>query len=370
MRVENPTSNFDGGRGEELVGDDLTSRYFADGTDVTMTSGIEVAVDSVVTDVTVGTDVVAVSDVGYRRIDGLDPSRFIDDIYPMLPPGYADASLSSPSSSSSGSRGSSVEGDDEDLLVEVEQMKKAKRKRKVKVRHVPLASTLSDEKSLQRVWKKCGVSEEIGSRGSSVEGDDEDLLVEVEHTKKAKRKRNVKVRHVPLGSTLSDEKYLQGLQKKCGISEEIVLVVVEDTRVLEAVDMAREDMIRDIEGRVSRVAELLAKLGGKAKEDMLDLGEIDANLKFIKVLQGKKVPKPVDEVKRLRGQQGEIYEGWDVFREFIADVKEVIRIFDAANDIYVAQAEQVSKVAGPSATETIDIEGVVLEERVGNEDAE
>ncbi|KFK26020.1 hypothetical protein AALP_AA8G193100 [Arabis alpina] len=80
---------------------------------------------------------------------------------------------------------------------------------------------------------------------------------------------------------------------------------------------------------ISRVAELLAKLGGKAKEDMLDLVEIDANLKFIKVLEGKKVPKLEDEVNRLRGQQDEIYEGHNVFREHP----------DAANDIYVAQAE-------------------------------
>ncbi|KFK36288.1 hypothetical protein AALP_AA4G103000 [Arabis alpina] len=147
-----------------------------------------------------------------------------------------------------------------------------------------------------------------GSRASSVESDDEDMLDEVQQRKKAAPKQR---------------------RRRPTI-----------TRVLEAVDMAREHMICGFVKRVSRVAELLAKLGEKAKEDMLDLSEIDASLKFIKVLQGKKVSKLEDEVKRLRGQQDEIYE------------------------------EQVSEVAGPSAIETIDVEGIVPEERVGNEDAE
>ncbi|KFK39970.1 hypothetical protein AALP_AA3G312900 [Arabis alpina] len=86
-----------------------------------------------------------------------------------------------------------------------------------------------------------------------------------------------------------------------------------------------------------------------------------------------------DEVKRLRGQQDEIYEGRDAFKELLVDVKEVIEIPNAASDIYVAHAEQVSEVAGPSATETTppesldeadnDVEGVVPEEGASDEDA-
>ncbi|KFK23316.1 hypothetical protein AALP_AAs74635U000300 [Arabis alpina] len=51
------------------------------------------------------------------------------------------------------------------------------------------------------------------------------MLDEVEQMKKAKKKRKVKVCPDPLGSTLSDETSLQRLRKKCRISEEIVLVV-------------------------------------------------------------------------------------------------------------------------------------------------
>ncbi|KFK29587.1 hypothetical protein AALP_AA7G153800 [Arabis alpina] len=61
----------------------------------------------------------------------------------------------------------------------------------------------------------------------------------------------------------------------------------------------------------------------------------------------------------------------EMARSFLGRVtEEVIGIPDAANDISVAQTEQVSEVAGPSAIETIDVEGVVPEERAGNEDAE
>ncbi|KFK43962.1 hypothetical protein AALP_AA1G196900 [Arabis alpina] len=41
-----------------------------------------------------------------------------------------------------------------------------------------------------------------------------------------------------------------------------------------------------IDGARGEVAGLLAEMGGKAKTDMLDLAEIDTNLKLIKLLQG------------------------------------------------------------------------------------
>ncbi|KFK26567.1 hypothetical protein AALP_AA8G265600 [Arabis alpina] len=64
------------------------------------------------------------------------------------------------------------------------------------------------------------------NEASSVEIDDEDTLDEVQKTKKAALKQRVKIRPNPPGSTLSKETSLQRLREKCGISEEIVLVVL------------------------------------------------------------------------------------------------------------------------------------------------
>ncbi|KFK21988.1 hypothetical protein AALP_AAs62559U000100 [Arabis alpina] len=68
----------------------------------------------------------------------------------------------------------------------------------------------------------------------------------------------------------------------------------------------------------------------------------------------------------------------DVFKGLLANMKEALGIPDVLGDIYVALAEQVSKVAGPSATEItppesfdgadIDVEGVAPKEGVGDED--
>ncbi|KFK22607.1 hypothetical protein AALP_AAs50814U000200 [Arabis alpina] len=90
-------------------------------------------------------------------IDGMIP---LNDEDPELPPGRADASYSS---SSFDSRASSAESDDEDTLDEVQQtkkIKKAKKKAKVKIRPNPPGSSLSDAKSLQRLRRKYGISEE------------------------------------------------------------------------------------------------------------------------------------------------------------------------------------------------------------------
>ncbi|KFK32076.1 hypothetical protein AALP_AA6G196400 [Arabis alpina] len=153
---------------------------------------------------------------------------------------------------------------------------------------------------------------------------------------------------------------------------------VVELRESQGTNASLEEMTRDFEERLSRVAVLLAQLGGKAKEDMMDLAEVDANLEFIKLLQGKKVPKLEDEVKRLKGQQDGIYDAWDVFKELLADVKEVLGILDVAGATSIVQDEQVSEVAGPTAAEIsppefltgvqVGIEGVDPEERA-DEDA-
>ncbi|KFK26030.1 hypothetical protein AALP_AA8G194500 [Arabis alpina] len=85
----------------------------------------------------------------------------LNDEDPDLPSGHA---FVSSSSSSSGSRASNDESDDENTFVEVEQPKKAKKAKKkagAKVHLDPPGSSLSNEKSLRLLRKKCGISEEI-----------------------------------------------------------------------------------------------------------------------------------------------------------------------------------------------------------------
>ncbi|KFK26583.1 hypothetical protein AALP_AA8G267300 [Arabis alpina] len=83
---------------------------------------------------------------------------FLDDECPNLPPNRADASSSS---SPSDSRAFSIEGDDEDVVDEVEETKKVASTQKVKVRPDPSGSTLSKKESLQRLQEKCRISEDI-----------------------------------------------------------------------------------------------------------------------------------------------------------------------------------------------------------------
>ncbi|KFK29364.1 hypothetical protein AALP_AA7G124500 [Arabis alpina] len=105
---------------------------------------------------------------------------------------------------------------------------------------------------------------------------------------------------------------------------------------------------------------------------------VEANLEFIKILQGNKVPKLEDETKCLFEQQDGIYDAPDGFIDLLTEVEEVLEIRDFAGDTTVAEAEQVSEVAGPVAAETtppeslagvdIDVERVVLEESMDDED--
>ncbi|KFK22232.1 hypothetical protein AALP_AAs42893U000200 [Arabis alpina] len=97
--------------------------------------------------------------VGVRGEDalGIGGTIPLNDKDPELPPGRADASYSS---SSFDSQVSSDKSDDEGMFIEVEQTRKAK-KAKVKARPDPSGSFLSNVKSLKRLRKKCGISEEI-----------------------------------------------------------------------------------------------------------------------------------------------------------------------------------------------------------------
>ncbi|KFK45064.1 hypothetical protein AALP_AA1G338900 [Arabis alpina] len=84
----------------------------------------------------------------------LDDSLFVDDESPNLPPGDAFASSSSCSSDSKASS-------DEDVSLEVGRTRKVKLKTKAKVCPDPPGSSLSDPKSLRRLRRHCGISEEI-----------------------------------------------------------------------------------------------------------------------------------------------------------------------------------------------------------------
>ncbi|KFK22407.1 hypothetical protein AALP_AAs65984U000200 [Arabis alpina] len=61
---------------------------------------------------------------------------------------------------------------------------------------------------------------------------------------------------------------------------------LQRARVDAAVAEARDEMTRSFVVRTSEVAGLLAEIGGKVQNDMLNLTEIDANLEFIGLLQG------------------------------------------------------------------------------------
>ncbi|KFK29718.1 hypothetical protein AALP_AA7G169800 [Arabis alpina] len=80
---------------------------------------------------------------------------------------------------------------------------------------------------------------------------------------------------------------------------------------------------------------------------MLDFAEVDVNLEFIKALGEKKVTNLEDEVKRLEGQQDEIYDAQDVFKELFAEGMEVF-----VGEIPIVQEDQASEVAGPTAAES------------------
>ncbi|KFK22012.1 hypothetical protein AALP_AAs39993U000300 [Arabis alpina] len=87
-----------------------------------------------------------------------DPDDFVHPEDPELPPGCADIS---PSSSSSDSRASN---DDEVAVDEVEQTKKAASTQRARVRPDSPGSTLSKKESMQRLRKKCSISEDIDVR--------------------------------------------------------------------------------------------------------------------------------------------------------------------------------------------------------------
>ncbi|KFK37072.1 hypothetical protein AALP_AA4G208900 [Arabis alpina] len=105
-------------------------------------------------------------------------------------------------------------------------------------------------------------------------------------------------------------------------------LVIEPMLLLigEAVAAARGEMTRGFAGRVSEVAGLLAEIGGKVQNNMLNLAEIDADLEFIRLLRGSSPPDLPTEIRALHERRRTIYYARDVFGEFLDKVREVLEI--------------------------------------------
>ncbi|KFK39828.1 hypothetical protein AALP_AA3G293400 [Arabis alpina] len=101
---------------------------------------------------------------------------------------------------------------------------------------------------------------------------------------------------------------------------------LQRSRIDAAVAEARDEMTRSFVERTSEVAGLLAEIGGKAQNDMLNLTEIDANLEFIGLLQGSDPPYLPTEVETLRQRHQPIYDAHDVFADLLTSVRRVLEI--------------------------------------------
>ncbi|KFK29326.1 hypothetical protein AALP_AA7G118900 [Arabis alpina] len=85
-------------------------------------------------------------------------------------------------------------------------------------------------------------------------------------------------------------------------------------------------MARVFKGRVSEVAELLVKIGGKAQTNIMNLVKIQVNLEFIGLLQGSEPPDLPTETKKLRRRRIPIYDACNVFGDLLASVRMVLEI--------------------------------------------
>ncbi|KFK31535.1 hypothetical protein AALP_AA6G125000 [Arabis alpina] len=125
---------------------------------------------------------------------------------------------------------------------------------------------------------------------------------------------------------------------------------LQRSRIDTAVAEARDEMTRGFVERTSEVVGLLAEIGGRAQNDMLNLTEIDANLEFIGLLQGSEPPNLSTEVKSLRGRSHPIYDAHDVFADLLASVRRVLEIPTApagsVDDNVESSDEYVVEVTG------------------------
>ncbi|KFK24250.1 hypothetical protein AALP_AAs63728U000100 [Arabis alpina] len=100
---------------------------------------------------------------------------------------------------------------------------------------------------------------------------------------------------------------------------------LQRSRIEDAVAEVRDEMARAFADRTSEVAGLLAEIGGKVQNDMLNLTKIDTNFEFIGLFQGSDPPDLPTEVKALR-ERHPIYDAHDVFTDRLVSVQRVLEI--------------------------------------------
>ncbi|KFK23140.1 hypothetical protein AALP_AAs49767U000200 [Arabis alpina] len=306
----------------------------------------------------------------------------LNDEDPELPFWNAFASSSS---SSSGSQASS----DEDTLDEVQhtkKAKKAKKKAKVKVRPIPLGSSLSDAKSLQRLRRKGSISEEIvlvapspadkvdapppgymtlfenyfdqcllwfplpcflmrflavhgicrvqinprGIRhllGIYVLSKECGIAISTEHlsylTDFRVRGPSEELKHTVTNS--SGMALIAGFQSKDDHFEDRFFFAETSEKTVEAdcIDLVKTRWERRVKPSLPEVSKEFVTA---MHTDSRKLAEIDANLEFIGLLQGSEPPDLLTEVKALRERRNLIYDAHDVFADLLASVRRVLEI--------------------------------------------
>ncbi|KFK31427.1 hypothetical protein AALP_AA6G110500 [Arabis alpina] len=155
---------------------------------------------------------------------------------------------------------------------------------------------------------------------------------------------------------------LDELAERNKVLERDALSLLKRSRIDDSVAEARDEMARGFAERTSEVIGLLAEIGGKVKNDMLNLAEINANLEFIGLLQGSEPLDLPTEVKALREQRHPIYDAQDVFADRLASVRRVLEIH-----VVSADAAEVS-VAVNDDVEVTDEDDVEMTD--DEEDAE
>ncbi|KFK22433.1 hypothetical protein AALP_AAs46422U000100 [Arabis alpina] len=101
---------------------------------------------------------------------------------------------------------------------------------------------------------------------------------------------------------------------------------LQSSRIGKTVAAARGEMTCGFAWRVSEVVGLLAEIGGKVQNNMLNFAEIDANLEFIGLLRGSSPPDLPIEIKALHERRRPIYNARDMFRELLDRVRELLKI--------------------------------------------
>ncbi|KFK23744.1 hypothetical protein AALP_AAs43732U000100 [Arabis alpina] len=126
------------------------------------------------------------------------------------------------------------------------------------------------------------------------------------------------------------------------------------TRIDAAVAKTRDEMTRSFVVRTSEVVGLLAEIGGKAQNDMLNRTEINAYMEFIGLLQGSDPPDLPLEVETLRQRRQPIYDAHDVFADLLASVRRVLEILTAPagavdDDVELSDEDDVEATGGEGA---------------------